>query len=83
MTIQGMKLYTPAKYRIRVKGSLDPTCSDRLGGMSITTTGEADEATVTTLVGQLADQAALLGVLNALYDYFHCPLLSVEFLASA
>ena len=32
-----------------------------------------------TLVGWLADQAALCGVLNALYD-LHLPLRSVEFI---
>ena len=47
--------------------------------MTITTTGAGDEAPVTTLVGRLVDQAALFGVLNALYDY-HYPLLSVEYL---
>jgi len=83
MNLQEMKLWTPAEYRICVKGHLDPTCSDWLGGMSITTSGEADEVTVTTLVGRLLDQAALLGVLNTLYDYYHCPLLSVDFLGSA
>jgi hypothetical protein len=31
----------------------------------------------------LLDQAALLGVLTTLYDYYHSPLLSVEFLGSA
>jgi len=82
MNLQEMKLWTPAKYRIRVKGHLDPTCSERLGGMTITTSGEADEATMTTLVGRLLDQAALLGVLNTLYDYYHCLLLSVELLGS-
>ena len=50
--------------------------------MSITTTGEADETPVTTLLGKLVDQAALMGVLNTLYDYYHCPLLSVEYLGS-
>ncbi len=83
MTIQGMKLWTPAEYRIRVQGTLDPACSDRLGGMTITTSAEGDEAPVTTLVGRLADQAALIGVLDTLYNYYHCPLLSVEFLDSA
>jgi len=78
-----MKLWTPAEYRIRVKGTLDPSCSDWLGGMNITTTGEGDEALVTTLVGRLGDQAALMGVLDTLYNYYHCPLLSVEFLGSA
>ena len=48
MTYQELKLWTPARYRIRVKGYLDASCSDRLGDMSITT-GEADETPVTTL----------------------------------
>jgi hypothetical protein len=83
MTIQGLKLWTPARYRIRVKGTLDPSWSDRLGGMSITTSGEGDEGLVSTLAGRLLDQAALMGVLDTLYNYYHCPILSVEFLGSA
>ena len=51
--------------------------------MTITTTEQEGEAPVTTLSGRLLDQAALLGVLNTLYDYYHAPLLSVEFLGSA
>ena len=73
----------PATYRIRVQGYLDQSWFDRLGGLTITTTEQEDEAPVTTLVGDLSDQAALLGVLNTLYDYYHAPLLSVEFLGSA
>ena len=38
---------------------------------------------VSTLVGRLLDQAALMGVLDTLYEYYHCPLLSVEYLGSA
>ena len=83
MSNSGLKLHTPARYRIRVNGYLHPSWSDRLDGMSITTTGEADEAPVTTLVGLLLDQAALMGVLDTLYNYYHCPLLSVEYLGSA
>ena len=83
MTHQRLKLWTPAKYRIRVQGTLDPSWSDWLGGMSITTSGDRDEAPVTILVGRLADQAALMGVLDTLYNYFHAPLLSVELLGSA
>jgi hypothetical protein len=37
-----------------------------------------DEAPVTTLCGRLLDQAALLGVLNTLYNTLHMPLLLVE-----
>ena len=83
MSDPGLKLHTPAEYRIRVQGTLDPSWSDWLGGMSITATGEGDKAPVTTLVGRLSDQAALMGVLDTLYNYYHCPLLSVEYLGSA
>jgi hypothetical protein len=33
---------------------------------------------ISTLTGRLADQAALIGVLNSLYD-IGCPILSVEY----
>ena len=67
----------PATYRIRVKGYLDDRWSDRLGGMAIKAIGEAEGSVETILVGWLPDQAALCGVLNALYD-LHLPLVSVE-----
>ena len=71
------KLETPATYRIRAQGVLDTSWSDRLGGMSISQMTSENKAPVTILVGHLQDQAALAGVLNALYD-LHMPLLSVE-----
>jgi len=74
---KGLKLETPATYRIRVQGHLDSSWSDRLGGMAITGDTSAEQPTVTILVGHLADQAALSGILNTLYD-LHLPLLSVE-----
>ena len=77
-----MKLdfYAPATYRIRIGGYLADRWSDRLAGMDITWTNPEGEAPVTTLCGWLADQGALLGVLNALYG-LHLPVLSVECLA--
>jgi hypothetical protein len=45
--------------------------------MAITTTTTKEKLPVTILVGHLIDQAALAGVLNALYE-LHMPLLSVE-----
>jgi hypothetical protein len=72
-------LDTPATYRIRVRGYLDSSWSDRLAGLVITQTGQGDESVETTLYGQVLDQAALAGVLSALYD-LHLPLLSVEYL---
>ena len=77
----GLEFHTPATYRIRVKGYLEDKWSDRLGGMVIKATGEPEGARETILVGRLADQAALFGVLNALYG-LHLPLLSVEYVGS-
>jgi len=71
------KLWTPATYRIKVQGYLDESRSEFLGGMTITTACEEDEGVVTTLVGQLRDQAELSGVLNTLYE-LHLPILSVK-----
>ncbi len=82
MELEELKLDTPAVYTIRIVGMLDEKWSARLGGMSVTTTSDQDkQTTVTMLTGRLADQAALLGVLNTLYDYRY-PLLSVECLSS-
>ena len=73
---RGSRTGTPSTYRIRVEGHLGEGWSDRMGGMRIATARERDGRVVTTLCG-LADQAALSGVLNSLYDLGFC-LLSVE-----
>jgi hypothetical protein len=66
----------PTRYRIHVKGRLDPSWSDRLSGLAIETLGESgDEQSI--LSGPLADQSALSGVINALVD-MHYELLSVS-----
>jgi hypothetical protein len=75
-----LKLDTPATYRIRVKGYLDSSWSDQLSGLAISRSSQEDELVVTTLYGRLADQAALAGVLSALYG-LHLPILSVECLS--
>jgi hypothetical protein len=69
---------TSGTYRIRVKGVVDARWSDWLGGMTITTR-ESEGSHVTDMVGKVADQAVLAGILNALYE-MHLPLLRVEFL---
>jgi len=74
-----LKLDTPATYRIRVKGYLDSSWSDRLSGLTISWSSQEDVPEVTTLYGQVLDQAALAGVLSALYE-LHLPLLSVEYM---
>ncbi len=71
----------PGKYCVTVEGFVDESWSARLGGMKINTRTHWDERQVTTLVGEMIDQAALAGVLNTLYEA-HLTLLSVEFLKS-
>jgi len=66
----------PAAYQIKVQGRVDPGWSDRLAGMTIRLTKEEARPPVTTLEGELLDQAALAGVLNTLYE-LHLPVLSV------
>jgi len=58
----------PAVYRIRVPGRLDPSWSECLQGMAVATVEADGHATVTELSGELADQAALMGVLEQLYN---------------
>jgi hypothetical protein len=69
----------PATYRIQVQGHLGQRWADYLGGLATSVSGELD-GSVTTLSGQVIDQAALFGILNSLYD-LGFPLLCVEHLA--
>ncbi len=67
----------PAIYRICVRGSLGAEWSSRLGGVNITLDRGSDGMERTILVGRLADQSALSGLLNGLYE-LHLPVISVE-----
>ena len=74
---------TVATYRICVRGYLDATWSNRLGGLEITNQEVSEGAFyITQLEGMLTDQAQLFGVLAALYDN-RMPLISVECLSLA
>ena len=76
---KGLRLYEPGTYRITVQGTLDKrSWSDWLEEGTINTHA-TDRGMVTTLTCSFRDQAALLGFLNALYDW-HFPLLQVEYL---
>jgi hypothetical protein len=65
----------PANYKITILGQLDPKWARRLEGMNATSVALSDGNIETTLQGRLADQAALSGVLNTLYE-LHLPVLS-------
>jgi len=71
----------PAVYRISVCGRIAARWSDRLGGMTITVEPADTGQSITTLLGELEDQASLAGVLNTLYE-LHLPVLSVEHLSA-
>ena len=64
----------PATYQISVQGMIDPDWSDRLSGMQISLVTKEAYPLVTTLTGELSDQASLLVVLNSLYE-LHLPFL--------
>jgi hypothetical protein len=57
-----------ATYRIEIQGSVDGRWSDWFGGMDIVPAQGRDGTLATTLVGPVADQAALRGILNRLWD---------------
>ena len=71
----------PATYRIGVQGRVPPSWHDRLEGMVITERSPEPGSPVTTLVGELADQVALAGVLNTLVE-LHLSVVSVERLSA-
>ena len=73
--------YRPGIYCIRVQGVVSDNWSDYLQGMAIEIDRTEDSQAVTTLTGELVDQAALLGALNVLYN-LRLPVLSVEYLAT-
>ncbi len=72
-----VSMFEPATYRICILGTLDKQWSDYCGGMTIEHEVVLTQYPVTILTGRLADQAALIGIINSLYD-IGCPLLSVE-----
>jgi hypothetical protein len=78
----GITFDGPARYRILVKGRIPDSWSDRIDGMSICQEAPDDQVPVTSLEGELADQAALTGVINTLYE-LHLPIISVKSVASS
>ena len=73
---RGLTHDTPAIYQIRLQGELDERLIEYLE-MEIIIVQAPNDPHETILRGWLADQAALLGVLNNIYDMGYS-LLSVE-----
>lgn len=76
MKQKGLRVETPASYEIQVQGALGPEWSGRLQGLGIFVKESSYKMPVSVLFGRLKDQAALLGVLNALFA-LQMPLLLV------
>lgn len=67
----------PATYRICVIGGLESSWAERIWGMKSSRVGESSAPEQTMLLGEVADQAALVGIINALYNSGHT-VVSVE-----
>lgn len=74
---EAMTMDGAATYRITVQGTVDPSWTSRLAGMSISEKILDNDAVVTILVGRLPDQTALSSVLNTLYE-LHLPVVSAD-----
>ena len=66
-----------AIYRIQIQGVLSAHWAEFLGGLEISI-DEDLHPPVTTLSGQVVDQAALVGIINSVYDLGY-PLLTVKY----
>jgi hypothetical protein len=66
-----------AVYRIDVQGRVPARWCERLEGMTVTEYAREAGPSVTTLLGELPDQAALAGILRTLYE-LHLSVLSVQ-----
>jgi hypothetical protein len=67
----------PGVYRICVQGRIKADWGDRFEGVAITSNPLMQDPPRTILEGTLADQAALVGVINSLYE-LRLAILSVE-----
>jgi len=77
MESTGESIVTEAwTYEIQVQGRIGERWAHWFDDMSVSAQGEA-QSTITTLTGAVADQAALLGLLQRLYT-LGLPLLRVE-----
>ena len=64
-------------YEIQVRGELDRGWEQWLGGLSVSVKRACEKPCVTTLIGPVADQSALRGILCKLWD-LNLTLLSVR-----
>ena len=73
-----------AFYSIQLQGVLDQNWANQFGSLKVLTfeSNDSHRPPVTTVIGEVVDQAALAGFLNLVYD-LGIPLLSVTYLGDA
>jgi hypothetical protein len=71
--------FSPAKFRIEVKGKINKDLSDLLGALEISYSRPDAKIYVSRLEGEIIDQAALVGILNTLYE-MRFPIISIKVL---
>jgi len=76
----GLNFKKAAVYKIVVQGMLAESLSDSYRGMQISVERIKGKVIFSTLVGEIRDQSALSGILNALYDS-HLTVISVNMLS--
>jgi hypothetical protein len=77
-SMRHLSVSSPAQYRITVQGGLDSSWSVTFG-MKVAGALDSEHRPLTTLTGEVKDQAMLMGVLNYVYD-LGMPLIAVEWL---
>ncbi len=73
--------YPRAIYEIQVQGELDQDWQQWFNGLTVTLAHGSEQPPTTTLIGPVADQAALRGVLCKLWD-LNLTLISVHRVAA-
>jgi hypothetical protein len=72
---------TEGVYRLRMIGYLDEVVFEYFDHLTLSVSVGPDQNAITTLTCQVPDEAALMGIINTLYD-FGLKILSVERLSA-
>lgn len=70
-------MFDPAVFCIRINGKLSESWTEYFGAQSMSIEGDEAGLCTTSLISEPVDQAALIGMINLLYD-LGLPLVSVE-----
>lgn len=72
-----LQLDQPVRYTIRIENSIDDALASWFGPVQIERSGTAEARQITTLSGEVVDQAALVGLVRHLHS-LGIVLLSIE-----